>query len=345
MSLLLQTLKPDRLGHETGSSPHHAATPLPDGLALEPRSDKTEPRVEPEITSPLASGTRTAPEPESAFIATGSGSRLWLLLGGSLLAAGIGGGFVWQQNRTTPSAAAVIPSMKANAHVASSAQSTIPRAASQPTMQVLRPKAKQAPYRPATMRRPHALPQQTAETEIPHHLENAWNAFQQGDLTTAEKHYRLIYSRDPYNRDTLLGLAAIALRKNRQSEALDHYRHLLTLDPQDRDARSGLLLINPDGEHETLPPHGKSSPPAPSVLAQRNAANQRWPEAQEQYFQAYSQEPENSDLAYNLAISLDHMRQSELAALYYRKALTGRGGQFDRLAAQKRLAEIMAGEK
>jgi tetratricopeptide (TPR) repeat protein len=45
-----------------------------------------------------------------------------------------------------------------------------------------------------------------------------------------------------------------------------------------------------------------------------------WPQAQQAYFQAHHLEPDNADYAYNLAVSLDHLRQPKLALNFYRRA-------------------------
>jgi Flp pilus assembly protein TadD len=60
-------------------------------------------------------------------------------------------------------------------------------------------------------------------------------------------------------------------------------------------------------------------------------------------FQAYALEPDNADLLFNLAVSLDHLRQHKLAVQYYRMALSAaetRRGAFDRNAAGKRILEL-----
>ena len=44
-------------------------------------------------------------------------------------------------------------------------------------------------------------------------------------------------------------------------------------------------------------------------------------EAQQAYFRAYNAEQDNPDILYNLAISLEHMRQNKLAAQYYALAV------------------------
>ena len=79
------------------------------------------------------------------------------------------------------------------------------------------------------------------------------------------------------------------------------------------------------------------------TLGNQLAQQGRWPEAQQEYFKAFSAEPENADFAYNLAVSLDHLRQPKLALEYYRRALSlaqTRGASFDLNAAQARVAQL-----
>jgi len=75
------------------------------------------------------------------------------------------------------------------------------------------------------------------------------------------------------------------------------------------------------------------------------AGQNRWSEAQQEYFKAYVAEPGNADFAFNLAISLEHLRQTKPAADYYRKALdlhAVRPGSFSPLQAQSRLRALGA---
>ena len=57
------------------------------------------------------------------------------------------------------------------------------------------------------------------------------------------------------------------------------------------------------------------------TLGNQFAQQGRWAEAQQEYFKAFAAEPDNADFAYNLAVSLDHLRQPKLALEYYRRAL------------------------
>ena len=68
-------------------------------------------------------------------------------------------------------------------------------------------------------------------------------------------------------------------------------------------------------------------------------------EAQQAYFEAYRLESDNADYMYNLAVSLDQLKQPKLALDYYQKALVARikvGGQFDQVAVSRRINELAA---
>ena len=57
----------------------------------------------------------------------------------------------------------------------------------------------------------------------------------------------------------------------------------------------------------------------------------------------YTAEPDNADFAYNLAVSLDHMRQPRQALDYYQRAIAlaeKRGASFNLEAAKSRAAQL-----
>lgn len=290
----------------------------------------------------------------------------WLVLGGCILLGGVGMGFWWQiesfsvpESLPVASATSATYSLTASAPVASaSINSPIVTVAAVPDRSATQaPKIRPSPVsRPpinnlAAYIEPQPIPaglpkieRQVHESTIPAPLESAWRAYQHGDLASAETQYRHMLTLDPRNRDVLLGLAAVAASKGLKQEAVGWYKRLLALNSQDQDAQSGLLAISPDtlnerSEAQLLQQTGRAD--APLLLAQHYAAHNRWHEAQEQYFQAFTQNPGNADLAFNLAVSLDHISHPRQAANYYRKALELGKGSFDRSAAERRLAEIL----
>jgi tetratricopeptide (TPR) repeat protein len=79
------------------------------------------------------------------------------------------------------------------------------------------------------------------------------------------------------------------------------------------------------------------------ALGNQYAAQGRWAEAQQAYFQAYASDPEHPDFAYNLAISLDRMHQTKLALEYYRRALAlaeTHPVSFDKVQVSNRVSQL-----
>jgi tetratricopeptide (TPR) repeat protein len=79
------------------------------------------------------------------------------------------------------------------------------------------------------------------------------------------------------------------------------------------------------------------------TLGNQLAQQGRWAEAQQAFFKAFAANPDNADFAYNLAVSLDHLRQPRLALEYYQRALKlaqTRAPSFDVNAAQTRAAAL-----
>ncbi|MES2117587.1 MAG: tetratricopeptide repeat protein, partial [Pseudomonadota bacterium] len=189
-----------------------------------------------------------------------------------------------------------------------------------------------------------SVPTQTDPT-----LQNAYQAFNGGDLPRAQQQYEAALRADPNNRDALLGTAAVALRQNQQQQAAAVYNRLLDLDPNDADALAGLMGLR-QGDASQAELRLKSilnrtpdAAPVQFALGNLYARQGRWPEAQQAYFRAWSAAPGNADYAYNLAIGLDRLNQGKLALTYYQKALAlaqdGPVG-FDRAVLRQRMHQL-----
>ena len=79
------------------------------------------------------------------------------------------------------------------------------------------------------------------------------------------------------------------------------------------------------------------------TLGNQLAQQGRWAEAQQEYFKAFAADPDNADFAFNLAVSLDHLRQPKLALDYYRegdRAGRGRTAGFDVAGARSQAAQL-----
>jgi tetratricopeptide (TPR) repeat protein len=176
-------------------------------------------------------------------------------------------------------------------------------------------------------------------------------AYQAGKLDVARNEYQTALREEPGNRDALLGLAAIDIREQRYENADAIYRQLLRTDPRDPYAHAGLLALRGQGidpvtaesRLKTLLAAEPDSGVLHFSLGNQYAQQARWAEAQQAYFKAAVAEPQNGDYAYNLAVSLEHLRQVGPALDYYRRALAlteNRKASFDRAAVQARVQQL-----
>ncbi len=165
-------------------------------------------------------------------------------------------------------------------------------------------------------------------------LAKAYAAYRAGDHAQAEADYRFVLNQEPENRDALLGLAALAVSRGWVEEAFEFYRRVLAANPGDQAALAALtsLQSNRDplqSEHQLKRLLAKD-PDAPYLhfaLGNLYAAQGRWAQAQQAYFDAYRRDRENGDYAYNLAVGLDHLGEKQVALRYYRQALEIAGRQ------------------
>jgi tetratricopeptide (TPR) repeat protein len=156
---------------------------------------------------------------------------------------------------------------------------------------------------------------------------------------------------EPANRDALLGAAAVDVRSGRFEAAEATYLRLLQADPRDPHAQAGLIAlrsarIDPVSAESRVKTMLAADPAAHVLnftLGNQLAQQGRWAEAQQQYFKAFAADPDNADFAYNLAVSLDHLRQQRLALEYYQRAIAlaeKRGASFDIATARSRAAKL-----
>jgi tetratricopeptide (TPR) repeat protein len=181
-------------------------------------------------------------------------------------------------------------------------------------------------------------------------LLRGFDAFNRGDLALAQMEYERAHKSDPRNTDALHGLAAIAMRQGRLDQAELLYRQITEADPQDTVAMAALINARGQTDPGTAESRLKSLSAAQPDLAAPHfslgnlyARHGRWNEAQQAYFRAYTAESDNPDILYNLAISLEHLRQNKLAAQYYGQAITAAQSKpagFDKAQAAARLATL-----
>jgi Tfp pilus assembly protein PilF len=181
-------------------------------------------------------------------------------------------------------------------------------------------------------------------------VERGWEALRTGDLALATDEYTRALRANPRDRDALLGLAAIDTRNQNLASAEARYLQVLELDPRDSYAQAALVSLRGGGDGvqsesrlKTLIAQQPDASVLSFALGNQYAVQRRWPEAQQAYFSALSADPENADYAYNLAVSLDHLRQPKLALEYYQRALALAGNRpvgFNTPQVQARVREL-----
>jgi tetratricopeptide (TPR) repeat protein len=176
----------------------------------------------------------------------------------------------------------------------------------------------------------------------------AYQALLAGRTAEARQKYEMVLQKDPTNIDAELGLATISAKNNDTADASRRYKRVLELSPKNTYAMAGnAALVNdlPQTENQLRAQIAQQPQSAPLAAALGNsfAAQNRWNEAQQAYFDAVRMDPNNPDYVFNLAVSLDQINQSKLALENYQKALAlsnVRPSQFSKTAITTRIAEL-----
>ena len=158
-------------------------------------------------------------------------------------------------------------------------------------------------------------------------LMQAYQALESGDFAKANTLYQQVLDMEPRSVDALLGLGAIAAKAGRIEQAAQHYQRVLELEPRNAFAQGGLIAIVGGADRQGSESRLKlliAREPSSFLyftLGNLYAEQGQWPGAEQAYFQAYQQQPDNPDYAFNLAVGLEHLGQTRLALDHYRKAL------------------------
>ena len=305
--------------------------------------------------------------------------RPFYLTLGALAVVGVGyGGYVWWQMQPhyniPPTAAQPTPAAPVVQIAAAAARTdptpTPPAAGATPQsaavsvippIQPVRPRLR--PSRPLSAAAPSTPRADAAATDttppiavnvpiltVDPLVTQGYKAFQRNDLAAARESYQKALAHEPNNRDALLGLAAIDVRSGQLEAAEARYLKLLEADPRDNQAVAGLVSLrgrlDPVASESRLKTLLVSQPESAHLyfsLGNQYGNQSRWPEAQAAYFKAYSIDPENADYAFNLAVSLDQLRQKKPALEYYQRAIVlaeKRAASFDPAQARARVQEL-----
>ncbi|MDR1996294.1 tetratricopeptide repeat protein [Azonexus sp.] len=356
----------DAVDAELASS---AQTPAP------PPSPQPEPPV---AYATAASGQAMARNSFAAKQRPAASNRswLWLALGGLALAGLTIGAYVWYQMNslntgglagagqplpTSTNGTPYTPPVPVGG--TSSLAGLPPIGAVPPTAAPLPPAATSLP--PATLlsaeppsrsalRSPATQPIRVTRTQprVDPDLVQAHARLQAGDLPGASQFFTQVLQRDPNQTDALLALATIAQHQGRLGEAESWRQRALVADPSDPAVQAATLASRAAGGDaqaaesrlKTLLAAQPQSAELNFALGNLYARQQRWAEAQQHYFNAVAAEPDNPDYLFNLAVSLDQLRQPRPAAQHYRLALeaaTRRPASFDGEQVRRRLAALL----
>jgi len=203
---------------------------------------------------------------------------------------------------------------------------------------------------PAEQRNSIRVSTGTPVAQLDSRLPQAYSALQSGKLDVARQLYGDVARAEPKNVNAQLGLAAIAMQEGKADDASRLYFGVLDLEPRNAYAQTGLIALmgraDPVAAETRLKQLIAREPIASLYFTLGNlyGDQSRWAEAQLAYFQAHQLEPANPDYAYNLAVGLEHVGQSKLAAGFYQQAVSqaqakGRAG-FNLGQAQDRIRQL-----
>ena len=203
---------------------------------------------------------------------------------------------------------------------------------------------REAPSAPSLRLAPAPAPR------VPAEISAGYESLRSGDLNGARRSYATAYAADSSSIDANLGLATVEARLGNIGAAAGHYRRVLNADPGNATALAGLAsmadMSQPEQLEQQLRADISRHPQSAALhfaLGNLYAARGRWEDAQGAFFEALRLEPASADALYNLAVAMDHMGQSRLAADYYGRAVAtarGRSSAFDPAQVERRIAQL-----
>ncbi|HEY9050681.1 MAG TPA: hypothetical protein VIQ03_03995 [Gammaproteobacteria bacterium] len=178
-------------------------------------------------------------------------------------------------------------------------------------------------------------------------LRRAYQAFNDADYVTSRQLYETVLEKEKNNKDAMLGVAAVAVKEQRLEYAKQKYLQLLYLDPKDSYAKAGLTAVESqqnttlnESQLKMMLREQSDVPHLHFALGSLYASQEKWPDAQAEFFSAWSSDNQNPDYAFNLAVSLDHMDKTRQAIELYElsvKLLDAGNGNFSKDDVQNRI--------
>ncbi len=256
------------------------------------------------------------------------GSLFILMLAGMYFYIDMEDEIVAIKNKNRQAFTALVAQTKIEEHLTSLATPVVEPTQNKPDSIKRKPVANQPAVQAVKQKQTFTVQKTEKEDPLNELLKRGWTAFQRGEYDSASKAYNKVLQREARNRDALLGIAAVSVRQKETEMARENYLKLLELDPLDPYAHAGLASIaqsegaslsesrlkqliekQPDGAHLHF------------VLGNLYAQQDKWPQAQQAYFSAWQGDNENADYAFNLAVSLDHLRKYNEAERFYQSSL------------------------
>jgi len=205
---------------------------------------------------------------------------------------------------------------------------------------------------PPTSPSPIRISRSKAASEHDRMVREAYSYYQSGDYESASIHYLAALNERPDTLDALLGMGAIGLKTGDMRRAIEYFTRVLKLEPKNQMATAALIGLqrsaDPTASESALKVLLQENPESPFlyfVLGNVYAAQSRWAEAQQAFFDAYRNDSANPDYALNLAATLDRLGQSQPALDYYGVALKLAEGQpsgFDPAKIRARMQTLAA---
>lgn len=160
--------------------------------------------------------------------------------------------------------------------------------------------------------------------------EKGYQAYQAGDLNSAQKYYQQALQEDAKSLPALFGLGAVATKRGETRVALSHYKQALKVSPYNADAKKAVAALevstldNPEqvSHLKDLIAQYPDSPKLYVALGSVYAKSNDWVQAQKYFFKAYQQDSSSTQAVMNLAISLDRLGKYALARKYYAETLS-----------------------